>query len=296
MINKGERILSMPIGHPKEKRANDGTLVTSPITIEDHKKFYEGTIYKNNLGQKFVITDYHNADDVGIKFLDEYGYENRVYMSTIPRGAVKNPYTPGKFGCYVGDGPYGRVNDKKAYFVWTDMHQRIYSGKTEGEYRHDIYASYGVCTICDEWHNFQNFAHWYYSYLEKLNPEYEYFIDKDIFQFNILHKVYSPNTCCLVPSDINECISGLYTFAGDLPLGVKLKDDGYYAYSRCIHNVEELGPYLDIDRASKIAIDLKCKMIKELAYSYYINNAITKKVYDALCNLDIRPFPVYDDV
>ena len=286
----------MPTGHPKEKRANDGTLVTSPITILDHKKFYEGTVYRNKLGQKFVITDYNNADDVGIKFLDEHGYENRVYMSTIPKGTVKNPYTPGKFGYYVGDGPYGRKKDAKAYFVWADMHQRVWYAANNVHYGTSDIRSYIYASVDERWHNFQVFAEWYYGYLEKLNPNYEYFIDKDILQFNKRYKIYSPETCCLVPSDINECIAGLYTSVKILPLGVRIKNGKYFAFARCISETVEYGPYIDLDKASEVAIDLKHSLIKDLAYKYYSDGAITKEVYDALCNLDIRPFPIYDDV
>ena len=287
----------MPTGHPKEKRANDGTLVVSPIIIEDHKKFYEGTVYRNKLGQKFVITNYHNADDVGIKFLDKYGYENRVYMSTIPKGAVKNPYTPGKFGYFVGDGPYGRKRDKKAYFVWADMHQRVYYAKNDIHYMTSDIRSYVYASVDERWHNFQVFAEWYYEYLKRLNPNYDYFIDKDILQFSKRYKVYSPETCCLVPSDINECIAGIYTTVQNLPLGVRLTKDGvYYAFATCIGVSEEYGPFDNLNDASSCAISNKHRMINELAFKYYSDGAITEEVLNALYNLDIKPFPVYEDI
>lgn len=49
---------------------NNRIKVKSPIKVFDYKKFYEGTIYKNNFGIYAKIIDYRSTRDLTIQFLD----------------------------------------------------------------------------------------------------------------------------------------------------------------------------------------------------------------------------------
>lgn len=57
--------------------------------------------------------------------------------------------------------------------------------------------SYQGCTVCEEWHNFQNFAEWFYQ---------NYFdgacLDKDLLCCG--NKTYSPDKCCLITRSLNS--------------------------------------------------------------------------------------------
>lgn len=55
-------------------------------------------------------------------------------------------------------------------------------------------------TVCDEWHNFQNFAGWYYRRL--MSIQHVAALDKDILSGDV--KVYSPETCKLVTHRDNQ--------------------------------------------------------------------------------------------
>lgn len=69
------------------------------------------------------------------------------------------------------------------------------------------YGGKGVY-VCEHWHNFQNFAEWFY---ERDNPfNYDIQLDKDLFSFGMETSFYSPDTCCLLSSQINQSLSKLF--------------------------------------------------------------------------------------
>lgn len=87
----------------------------------------------------------------------------------------------------------------------------------------------------EEWYNYQNFALWYDTYINSLNPDFynEYQIDKDLFQRGEKNKVYSPHTCCIILYSINTCInyenmSNNKIKENNLPTGVHRQYDKYY--------------------------------------------------------------------
>lgn len=57
-----------------------------------------------------------------------------------------------------------------------------------------------VCTVSSEWYNFQNFAEWY---AEEYVKGWE--LDKDILS----GKVYSRDTCFIVPREVNTALIGV---------------------------------------------------------------------------------------
>ena len=82
----------------------------------------------------------------------------------------------------------------KVYTIWAALLQRCYS-KTN-KLKHPTYEG---CYVCSEWHDFQNFAEWY------VNHKFYglgYHLDKDLLVVG--NKVYSPQTCTLVPRIINN--------------------------------------------------------------------------------------------
>ena len=65
--------------------------------------------------------------------------------------------------------------------------------------------SYKGVEVCEEWYNFQNFAEWCETQ-KFLNAKdvkgKSYQLDKDILVKG--NKIYSPDTCCFVPPEINS--------------------------------------------------------------------------------------------
>ena len=52
-------------------------------------------------------------------------------------------------------------------------------------------------TVCEDWHNFQNYASWYNA-----NSKENCHVDKDLLKFENKH--YSPDTCMFVPVEVNN--------------------------------------------------------------------------------------------
>lgn len=104
------------------------------------------------------------------------------------------------------------INNKGtiAYNIWGSMFKRCYCPKFQKKY-----PTYIGCKVSSEWHDFQDFAYWYYS---QPNKDTGYHLDKDLlFPGN---KVYSPDTCCLVPIEINNLLLDRASCRGDHPRGV----------------------------------------------------------------------------
>ena len=83
------------------------------------------------------------------------------------------------------------------YMTWYNMMTRCYSNKVKKNR-----PTYKNCKVCDEWHDFQNFATWYES-----NPNHgnAYQLDKDLLSKG--DGFYSPETCCLLPREINSALT-----------------------------------------------------------------------------------------
>ena len=77
------------------------------------------------------------------------------------------------------------------YTAWHAMLSRCYSKREKG-----INSSYIGCSVCEEWHRLSSFKEWFDKhYVEG------WALDKDILVKG--NKVYSPETCCFVPQEIN---------------------------------------------------------------------------------------------
>lgn len=65
-------------------------------------------------------------------------------------------------------------------------------------------CSEGYAKVCDEWKNYSNFKEWYMNNVYG-TKQFRLELDKDLFSKG--DKVYSPETCCLIPKSINLLIA-----------------------------------------------------------------------------------------
>lgn len=138
------------------------------------------------------------------------------------------------------------------------MLQRCYTDM-KGKYA----AYYGIVKVCEEWLNFQNFAEWYESHYYNI-PNERLHIDKDIKSSGC--KLYSPDTCILIPQSINEVVRDNYRKKKDfdLPLTIRRCNNGY----RVKFRKENLGVYKTIDECVNKYNNRKVEYIKELVDGY----------------------------
>lgn len=216
------------------------------------------------------IIAYRSAEDIDIEFLDNFHYikEHQSYVN-FKNGSVKNPYDKTLHGIgYLGVGKYvSRVDGKRphCYGVWDAIIDRCYCNKEK-------YPAYCDQTIvCDEWHNYQNFAKWYDENKYPVNERLH--IDKDILYPNC--HMYSPKTCLLTPQRINMLFMNKPNSRG-LPNGIFKIKNGY----RAEYQGNKIGKYNTLDEAYNAYSIVKENNIKKLADEY--KDIIPKKLYDAL--------------
>lgn len=171
-----------------------------------------GEIRKNNFSTEMKIIEFNNWRNITIEFQDEYKAKVCTNYGNFKCGTISNPYdkTVWNIG-YMGEGKYNSKDYSLAYRKWNTMLKRCYD-----PYYLNVRPTYRDCFVCEEWHNFQNFAKWWEeNYYEVEGDRME--LDKDILIKG--NKIYSPEACMIVPNKINILFA-----KGDtkkkLPIGV----------------------------------------------------------------------------
>ena len=187
----------------------------------------------NNFGSEMVIVKYNNADDIDVYF-PEYNWtaKNKTYQS-FKNGKIKCPYERRFYNVgYLGEGGYKVKEDGKVtrvYQTWHDMLKRCYDEKNRGK-RNSTYID---CKVSEEWHNFQNFAKWYYNNYYTVKNE-TMNLDKDILVKG--NKIYSPETCVFVPNTINLLFIKRDSKRGESAIGTHhLKNGKYQVYCNLLN-------------------------------------------------------------
>ena len=129
---------------------------------------------------------------------------------------------------------------------------------------------------------FSNFKKWY----DQFNYE-NYHLDKDILVKGNKH--YSPDTCCLVPQEINTLLTKRQGCRGRQPIGVcYIKRSG--KYSATIHKMRNvhLGFFDTPEEAFQAYKSAKEQYVKEIATQYFQEGKITQRVYQALMEYQVE--------
>lgn len=241
-----------------------------------------GYIFKTNGGSYAKVIKYTNSKNILIEFQDIYKHRTITSSAHIRSGAVKNPYQPNVAGVgFVGVGVHAAsigTKDTKEYSLWKRMITRCYDEKI-----HKRQPTYKECEVCEEWHNFQNFAEWL-SKQEHYQAGYE--LDKDIIKKG--NRVYCPEYCRMVPKKINVILNNCRATRGKYPIGVvfskiekkftaAIRIDGYKKSLGYFKNPE------DAFFAYKLA---KENYIKSEAERF--KHEIDEDIYQALKNWEIN--------
>lgn len=160
----------------------------------DYKVLRIGEKGKNTSGELMTIVEYVDRENIVVEF--ENGYKTKTRYQTFKKGNVKNVYFKSVCGVgFIGEGIYTTTKNERAYGVWGDMLRRCYSDDINYK------KAYKDCSVCKEWHNFQNFAEWYYENYYEVEGDVVC-LDKDIRRKG--NKIYSPKACIFVPNRINN--------------------------------------------------------------------------------------------
>lgn len=164
----------------------------------------------------------------------------------------------------------------KAYKIFGAMFRRCNSpiGSKHNPAYHD-------CFVCDEWHYFSNFLSWF-----KDNYIKGYALDKDILVKG--NKMYSPETCCFVPIEINSLLTNRRNHRGNALGTFKTKNGTFQAHCSMRGKIVHLGTFKTEKDAFAAYKQAKESHIKEVAQKYYDDGKITKRVYDALMKYEVE--------
>ena len=234
----------------------------------------------NNQGCMMTIIGYRNNKDIDVQFEDGTIVTNREFHK-FKLGQIKNPNHASVYDIgYMGQGEYSKKTDKDAYIVWHGIFNRCYSPKL-----HTKRPTYIGCEVCEEWHNFQNFAEWYYDNYYEV-PEQTMALDKDILYKS--NKIYSPDTCMFVPERINTLFVKCNSKRGTLPIGVSYnkQNNKYQASCQGYDHSEYLGLYDTIEGAFEAYKQYKEQVIKDMADEY--RDLIPDTLYNAMINYEVE--------
>lgn len=161
-----------------------------------------------------------------------------------------------------------------AYSTWRNILERCYSPKI-----HETRPTYIGCTMHESWHNFQVFADWFYGHGYS---DIGYHLDKDLLIPK--NKVYSPDTCCFVPIELNSLLTDRRNDRGDYPQGVSWhkRDNIYHAQIMINGNKKHLGYFKCLEKACQAYKITKEAYVKEKALEW--QGRIADNVFIALIN------------
>lgn len=235
----------------------------------------EGLVFNTNNSGVCVVVNYTNYGDVTVKFV-ETGYETKTRMDNLKLGKVKDYLHPSIYGKGIlGEGFKQSDSQSYSFQLWKNMLKRCYS-----EVSFKKSPSYEQCLTSETFNHYQQFKTWCNSQLGFGNTGWE--LDKDILVKR--NKVYSEDTCCFVPKEINLLLVKHDKGRGDYLLGVDYHKNRKQFRARC--SDKHLGWFnteLEAFRAYKQA---KEAYIKEVANKW--KDQIDPKVYDALMKYEVE--------
>ena len=166
----------------------------------------------------------------------------------------------------------------RAFISWKNMIRRIYNGY--GRFA----KCYENCVICEEWLDYGVFKNWYEN---QRGCGLKYELDKDLLGNG---KLYSPETCCLLPRELNRMISDRKTKNRELPTGVVKSGKKYYAHyvmGTSEKKLVRIGGFNTPEEASNAYKAFRKKRIAETAQVYYDKGELDERAYNALINFNM---------
>ena len=158
--------------------------------------------------------------------------------------------------------------------AWRQMLRRGHSENFKEKSR-----SYEGVSVCEEWRVFSNFEEWWNNhYVEGWH------LDKDILIKG--NKVYSPETCCFVPPQINTLFTQRTRDRGKYPIGVSMVRGRIRANVNRYGKNVSLGAFDTPEKAFNAYKIAKEAHIKEVADKW--KDQLEPRVYEAMYNYKVE--------
>jgi hypothetical protein len=243
----------------------------------------------NKNGCSMRIVEYIDNRNIVVEFQDEYKARVKTSYGNFKRGIVRNSYYPTVCGVGISGNKYPIVKNKRPtreYNAWLRMLNRCFDETVKKSQ-----PTYKDVSMCDEWLLFDNFYEWLHRQqnFDKWYNNKRWAIDKDILVKR--NKIYSPETCCLVPQNVNCLFLKREAERGQYPIGVHYTKDGFVARCRnpFTDKNEELGYYSMPEKAFYLGYKpYKEDIIKMVAKIEFAAGNITRECYDAMMNYEVE--------
>ena len=249
-------------------------LSKSELNFIKKKSEYEGKVFNTKNYGDVVVLEYTNNRDITVKCINT-NHIRKVGASELRKGEVRdNELDPiVKVGVMDVEGLVKRHEHPKSYVKWNAMLQRCYNEKELSKHK-----TYVDCIVSEDFKYYSKFKEWFEK---QIGCDQEgWHLDKDILVKG--NKVYSAETCCFVPQEINCLIHTGKSYRGLLPQGVVLSSNKkrYRARVSMCGKYYDQGTFDTPEEAFMKYKEVKEAYIKEVADKY--KDVIDHRVYKAL--------------
>ena len=181
-------------------------------------------------------------------------------------------------GYLNGEKPYSKGNCEYEYEIWSSMMQRCYGRGASSKYHND-------CSVSDNFKDYSYFKMWCNQQIGfncRDGKKGLFHLDKDLLSNDA--RIYSEETCCFIPAEINCALPSPKhlnkTLA--LPLGVSKRKDRvkFSATLACYGRVKHLGSFITVEEAVNAWKVAKSLYFLELAEKW--KDIVDPRVYSAL--------------
>ncbi len=257
------------------KRTALSELRRGKVKKQGFSEKYIGMKFKTKFHGECEVISYENARNVRVKFND--GTIVKASMGNINSGLVMNPNNGKIFGVAINDN-YS-MTGSKWYTVWHSLIRRCYS-----EVYQKSKPTYKDVEVESSWLRFSNFLKDVVDipFCEKCeNGDYQ--LDKDVLSNGL--KIYSKETVCFVPPEINAALIRSGSIVGYRKCGKRYIPSFRTSSLNTIAN--ELGldkSYRTSEEALQAYRKVKLIHLENLANKY--KGEIDERVYNTLVNFD----------
>lgn len=142
----------------------------------------------------------------------------------------------------------------------------------------------GYADICDEWKDYANFKEWFLKNVYA-TKQFRLEVDKDLFSKG--KKLYSPETCCLLPKSLNIQLSTCSSKNGLLPGVTYNSKPGTFKARVCRSGIVKERTFPTEEQAFQFYKKEKEENIRIAADAYQF--LLPDRTYQALLKIKVKP-------
>lgn len=245
---------------------------------ERHKSLkYGDMLIKEKINKDYFVVEFINT-----------GFTTKAQISKILNGNVKDHYAPSVFGVGITANLPTKSSDGKTlpeYQLWCGMLERCYSENYQNRK-----PTYKGCSVSDNFKDYRYFKNWCitqigFNALDSCGRKFT--LDKDILVKG--NKIYSEDTCCFVPQEINTLLTTCKSKRGEYPIGVSYDRSKVLPFQPTVSidgKNHRLSRCATAEEAFYIYKQTKENIIKSVAEKY--KDLIDQRTYEALMNYQVE--------